>query len=447
MDLHEKLSRALSGEVIAAVATPHGRAALGILRISGEGAIDVVQRCLSPSPPISDFPPNRASVVKLRINGVHERAVATVFKKPKSYTGEDMVELSLHGNPVLLRLVLDRLTSCGARLAFPGEFTLRAIANGKMNPIEAEAVLATVSAQTERALFAARRTAATSQKLRESWRRVRDVLVEMVASLEFPEDDLPQPNIERWVDELEAQRRVLLDVLRRASASRALDDGVVVVIAGEPNAGKSTLFNRIVGAERAIVTPHPGTTRDIIEATVEIGGIPVKLLDTAGIREAEHPVEVEGIRRAESALQSADVVVWVVDGSAGGRNPPPLETNNVVVLNKSDLGLRREVCARFPEAIPISALKGDGVEDLLEKLESLVADVPADAVMLTARTESLVAQAADELCVAVDALKKSFIDVAQAVLERAEGLLAQIAAPGEVESVYEEIFERFCVGK
>ena len=439
--------RAFSGEPIVAPATPRGKSAIAIVRASGEGIIDVFQRAIAPSKDLRQIAPNRAVVIDFAIGDFSDRAVVVVYRAPKSYTGEDMVELFVHGNPVLVDMVVRACIEHGARMAMPGEFTLRAVAHGKMSLADAELVNQTIEAPTRRALVAVKRAGRENQTLRSAKDKLWKLLVEFSAALEFPEDEVSPKQREQWLTQIREVSSDLKEYLSRAKTSRVLREGVYVAIAGEPNVGKSTLFNRIVGAERAIVSPHPGTTRDVIEATVEIDGVPVVVADTAGIHDASHPVEVEGIRRAHNTLADADLVVWVVDGTSETPKPPPKGIENlVVVINKADLGVSPEVEQKFPGAIKISALTGEGFDDLVEKIKSAWADIPEQAVIVPIRIEMLVGEALDYLAQADDALQNDFWDVAQVAIEGADLALGKIFDETD-KDIYAEIFDKFCIGK
>ncbi len=443
----QKIFKIFDDDAIVAPSTPAGSSAIAVIRGSGKNIVDVFQKGLKISPSIANAKPNYSTVVKINIDDFFDRAVITIFESPKSYTGEDMVELSVHGNPVLVRIIIGALIAGGARLAKPGEFTLRAAINGKMNLIEAESVYSTVAAQTERALKASRRTIANIAEIEKSRRIIHNILIELVAALEFSEDSFEKYNFSIMQNNIENAKELLLKFIYRAQKSKKLSSGITVAIAGETNAGKSTLFNRIVGAERAIVTPHPGTTRDVIEATVEIAGVPIKILDTAGIRESEHPVEIEGIRRAKNAAQNADIVLWLIDVSNLEGSLPVIAKNYIIVLNKSDMGIRPEILKRFDDAVTISALRGNGFDSLILRIEEQLSEIPADALLASERTIAILRRTAEELETVLDAMDKNFWDVAQVSLERANSAIDSLFSPKNNSDIYDEIFKKFCIGK
>ena len=442
----ENFALAISGDAIVAPSTPKGRSAIAVIRGSGKNIIEIFWNALSPSKSIDEIEPNYATVVDIKIGDASDKGVITVFRSPRSYTGEDMVEISVHGNPVLVEEIVKSAIESGARLALPGEFTLRAVIHNKMSLVDAESVEATVEARTKRALIAARKSTQFSKELFDIKTKIWNALVEMSAVLEFPEDEVPCADKQNWLHTLEDIGSSLKDFLDRAKKSRFLDTGLQIIIAGDVNVGKSTLFNRIVGAEKAIVTPHPGTTRDIIEATVDIAGVPVKILDTAGIRKSSHPIEIEGIRRAKSVIENADIVIWVIDGSSNSPEDNPPE-NSIVALNKADLGIHDELLKRFPDSIIISAKTGKGLDELMKKIEEKFAFIPIDAITVSVRTETLLQQVCDEISQAIDAIGKNFWDVAQVFIENADNSITKILGIENRTDIYDEIFSKFCIGK
>ncbi len=447
----ENYALALSGDAIVAQSTPMGRSAIAVVRGSGKSIFSIFDKALSLGNTLADAEPNHALVVDISIGDFTDRAIATVFHAPKSYTGEDMIEISVHGNPVLVERIIEELIDNGARLAMPGEFTFRAVAAGKMTLIDAEAVALTVDAPTERALRAARQSANLVPKLVNIKKKLYDILLEITAILEFPEDDISTIDTKKWRKGIEESREGIESILHRTCGSRILAEGLTIAVSGEPNVGKSTLFNWIVGAERAIVTPHPGTTRDIIEATVELDGVPVTILDTAGLRDSKHPIEREGIRRAKEAMATADIVIRVIDGSVDESSdksfPVSLSNNEILVLNKSDIGLCQNARNLMPPGIAVSALMGSGMDKLLDALSGMIKEIPADAVMISLRTENLLARVKNELDDVIDAIAKGFWDVAQVCLDNAENFLGRIFGDDKNPDIYGDVFERFCIGK
>ncbi|MDI6740722.1 MAG: tRNA uridine-5-carboxymethylaminomethyl(34) synthesis GTPase MnmE, partial [Candidatus Edwardsbacteria bacterium] len=358
-------------DTIVAVATAPGPAALAVVRISGGRAVGIADKIFQ-----GKTPPSRMPTHTLQHGRIHsqrgqviDEAVLGVMLAPRSFTGEDTVEITCHGGNVAAPAVVEIAILAGARQARPGEFTLRAFLNDKMDLSQAEAVCDVISASTQAAAKAAleRLAGGLSKKIRDIRGGLLDVLAQLEAMIDFPEDDLPQPVFKEILGTIgEAQERInaLLDASRTA---QVLKDGARVVIAGRPNTGKSSLFNLLLREERAIVTEHPGTTRDVLEGWIEIRGIPVRLFDTAGLRETTDQIEVKGVDRARGKVAQADLILLVIDAS----RPPRYEDKalldqtkelpRLVVLNKSDL---KPAFAAQAGWIKLSALTGQGLPGL-----------------------------------------------------------------------------------
>ncbi|NNE34770.1 MAG: tRNA uridine-5-carboxymethylaminomethyl(34) synthesis GTPase MnmE [Rhodothermales bacterium] len=339
------------GQTIAAVATARGRSALSVIRTSGRDAVRVADTSFRGSSKLADVAANTATFgyVVDHDGAQIDQVVATVFRAPRSATGEDVVEISSHGGDVASRMILDRLLAAGARLAEPGEFTQRAFLNGKIDLAQAEAVadLIHASSSLSHRVSLTQLAGRYSEVLSGIRTELLDVAALVELELDFSEEDVEFADKERLRELLQSARALLSQLLSSYKTGRLVRDGVRVVIGGKPNAGKSTLLNALVGFDRAIVSPTPGTTRDEIEAEAEIGGVLFRLVDTAGLRDATDSIEAEGVRRAQRSLESADVVLYVVDGSV-----PPDQTESdyiealresleglplLVVVNKSDL--------------------------------------------------------------------------------------------------------------
>jgi tRNA modification GTPase len=307
-------------DTIAAIATPAGHGGIGIVRLSGPDACRIT-RALTRSATLLE--PRRATFGRVRVDTddggrAIDHVVCTFFPGPRSYTGEDVVEISAHGNPIVLTRILAEATREGARLARPGEFTLRAYLSGRMDLVQAEAVADLVNAVTPaqaRVAFDQLEGTLTAA-VREIQRTILDLLVRLEASLDFPDEDYHFVEREDVRRGLEAAVAAIECLLARARAGRLIREGAHVVIAGRPNVGKSSLFNALLGVERAIVTPLAGTTRDLLTEPCDVGGVPVTFVDTAGLRERADVIEREGIQRAEQALAVADLCLLVVDRSA-----------------------------------------------------------------------------------------------------------------------------------
>lgn len=352
-----------STDTICAIATPPGQGGIGVVRISGPGVTDIARNLVGKTPA-----PHQARFVSVRSgDDIIDQGLALFFPAPHSFTGEDVLELQVHGSPIVLESILVAATEAGARRAGPGEFSQRAFLNDKIDLAQAEAIADLIAATSEQAARAAQRSLEGQLSIRvhtlaEAITRLR-IWVE--AALDFPDEDidfLADGKVLASTDELIEQTNRLLD---QAETGRLLNDGIRIAIVGKPNAGKSSLFNALVRRDSAIVTDIPGTTRDVLRETVHFSGIPATLADTAGLRETEDVVEIEGVRRAQAELEAADLVLWVVDASQPDAQTAALPAAKAPVIrvnNKID---------RMPESpkaqagsVAVSALTGAGLEQL-----------------------------------------------------------------------------------
>ena len=374
------------------------------------------------------------------------------MRAPRSYTGEDVVELSCHGSPALLRAVLERLCAQGARLAAPGEFTRRAFVNGRLDLAQAEAVALLISARTERAVILAARGVAgeLGRRLRGVRERVLDLVAGLEVTLDFPEDGVgtEPPAAADAVQGLIAEVAALRE---RARRGRVVHEGVTVALVGAPNAGKSSLLNALVGRERAIVSPIAGTTRDVIEATIELRGIPIRLLDTAGIASPRDAVEAEGIRRSRAAIEESDLLLVVVDGSSAVSRDVLDETAahpRIVVRAKSDLGIDPST-GLLEDAVDVSSLTGAGLEVLSDRIGRMIAtgSEGGGEVMASLRQiEGL--EALDRALVAAErSLKDAPVEVALVDFGQALREVSALLGVEVGDAVLDRIFETFCLGK
>ncbi len=432
-------------DTIVARATAPGRGALAVVRLSGSECARVLATLGVDGDHLESW---RARLVDLRGDDGEplERAVVTWYRAPRSYTGEDMAELVVHGSPYLTATLVAACQRAGARLAEPGEFTRRAVANGKMDLVQAEAVRDLIAAET--ALQAKTARAQLAGELSGRVRDLRDRLVSLLAVIEGNLDfaDLEVTVSEEPVAALRAScREALVALLASAAAGRLLRDGARVVVLGRPNAGKSTLFNRLVGSARAIVAAEPGTTRDVVEAELDVAGLEVVLADTAGIRTADGAVEGEGVRRALDAAAEAAVILLLAAVDSGDQPPePPAGPVVVRVATKADL-VAASGCAVPPGWLAVSALTGDGVETLRQALAAAVVGEVADLggeVAIAARHETALREA--------EALLAEDEGELEVVAQRVRWALAAVRRViGEVddEAVLDEVFATFCLGK
>lgn len=451
-------------DTIIALATPPGRSAIGVIRLSGADALSLTRSLFSKD----SLSPKPAHVVLKSIRNpatgeLIDRALVSYFPAPDSFTGEDVVEISCHGSPVILRQVIDSMLRLGARLAGPGEFTLRALGAGKMNLSQAEAIRDLINAQTDVAAQQAVRqlSGELSVRLKPLMDRLLGLIVTLESAVEFVEDDLPEVEGQRIKEVL---GQVILEVTYLASSfssGHLLRDGLKVTLVGRPNTGKSSLFNELLRTDRAIVTEIPGTTRDTLSEFVNIKGLPVMLTDTAGVRDSANRVESIGVERTKRAMADADLLLVVVDGSVGITTEDldflrtTAEQKRVIALNKSDLPSFRDRLASDlngpARVVSVSAKNREGLGDLREAmLEPFVSfDTNERGLLITdARHYDLLCRTQDELessCVAIEAGASE--EIILVGLHNALSFLGDITGETTTEDVLSRIFSTFCIGK
>ena len=452
-------------DTIVAVATPPGRGGLGMVRISGSQAAAVAGTLLDGPPSLQ---PRRATVTRLVMREgdaatAIDRVVATSFPGPGSYTGEDVVEICAHGSPVLLEQIVALACRSGARLANPGEFTLRAFLHGRVDLVQAEAVADLVDAVTPlQARVAFDQLEGTvTDRIADLDRRLLDLTARLEASLDFPEEGyhfIDAPEVARGIGELCEGVQAMLD---GAAAGRLIREGCRVVVLGRPNVGKSSVFNRLLGSSRAIVTPVAGTTRDLVTETLDLGGLAVGLVDSAGIHATGDPVEAEGVSRARQAHGSAAASLVVLDRSvplAGDDREVLQETAaspRVVVVNKIDRPPAWSPVAlslgEGASAVEVSALTGEGFGRLREELRRVLAGDTATRetpMVANIRHIELLERAGSALGAAAAAAEQGAAE--EFVLEdlqRSRRALEELTGKRTPDDVLEHIFERFCIGK
>ncbi len=439
-------------ETIVAVATPPGRGGIGVVRVSGADLADIALAIVGRLPP-----PRRAVVANFRDGdgSLVDRGIVLYFPSPRSFTGEEVLELHGHGGPVVMDRLLERVCALGARVARPGEFTERAFLNDKIDLAQAEAVADLIDSSSRRAARSAMRslTGEFSKRVAELDRAVLDVRVYVEAAIDFAEEDIDFLT-DSDVDERLVRAQV--DVSRLLAESRqgqVLREGVDVVIAGAPNAGKSSLLNRLLAENRAIVTDVPGTTRDLLSADIEIDGVPIRLTDTAGLRTGGDAVEVIGVERARNAIANADLVLLVRDDVRVGDDDlaavaalvPPERL--LLVRNKVDLSGRTPGRDDKRE-VSISALTGAGLATLREAITEIAGLAPGEGAFLARRRHlDALGGAADHVAQASCRLAEGAGDLAAEELRYAHHRLGEIVGATSVDDLLDEIFRGFCIGK
>ena len=445
-----------TSDTIVAIATPPGRGGIGVVRLSGPEALSIARVMLEHDAPLQ---PRHATLSRAFVDEV----IATFFPEPRSYTGEDVVEISAHGSPVILREIVTLAMSRGARLAQPGEFTLRAFLNGRLDLIQAEAVADLVDAVTPlQARVAFDQLEGTlTQRIAAIDARVFDLIARMEASIDFPEEGFHFAVPDEVARELREIAASIDALLRDGRRGRLIREGRQVAIVGKPNVGKSSLFNYLVGAERAIVAPQPGTTRDLVSETADLKGLRLTLVDTAGIRETTDQIEREGVRRARGAADVADFSVVVLDRSRplDADDRALFETfasrDHLLVVNKIDLpaAWTIEDVTSSNGTIEISLLHSQNLDTLRDTLAASLSelDVSRDEVVISnVRHLDLLERAREAVGRAlnmVDQPNPNTEELLLVDLQDAKGALEEITGTRTSEDTLRHIFERFCVGK
>ena len=451
-------------DTIAAISTPFGEGAIAVIRVSGPTAKQVVGSAFKGSISLETCEARRAYLgsITAQDGSVIDQVLATVFTAPGSYTGEDLVELGCHGGILVSREVYSRILEAGARPAEPGEFTQRAFINGKLDLTQAEAVMDLIRARTDLALRSAAEQ--LDGTLGNDMNMLRadllGVLAHIEAYIDFPEEDIQTDTADEISARLSSAKQEVERLLDTAAHGRVLREGLRTVIAGPPNAGKSSLLNVLLGFERAIVSESAGTTRDTIEEVVDIKGVPVRLTDTAGVRDSGDAIEKEGIARTGKALENADLIIALQDGSTAPQGDESISeiagsTNAIHVLNKADLGIHPdrpssgEGTAENP--ITISCTTNDGIDLLTEAiaqraLGGVVTSV--NPVAINARHQECLRRAAKDLDASLSALAASQPPEITAIeIRSALDAIGEVVGKADTEELLGEIFSSFCIGK
>jgi tRNA modification GTPase len=444
-----------SDDTIVAISTPPGRSGIGVVRLSGSSAEAIGNQFIKR--PLSH---QRAVTGKWQgpDGEVIDDVVVVLFRAPHSYTGEDILEISAHGNPLILGRIVSMTQSAGARLANAGEFTLRAVTHGKIDLIQAEAVRDFIEAQTETQARTAFRqiSGAISKKIAPAKEELVNLVAHLEAGIDFAEDDVDIPDGGAMADRVGRVRSALENLQETYSYGKLLSAGIRIVIAGKPNVGKSSLFNRLVAADRAIVTDIPGTTRDVVSEAASLDGIPMQFFDTAGVRETADQVERIGVSRALEALAEADLVLVVLDGTVplAAEDERMQETvrglPHLVIANKCDL--RRSPELENLEPLWVSAKTGEGLDSLRERIRRALGDKRfdghAESVLTSARQNEAVLRAIAALAAGESALRSSTPhEMVLLDLYAALSALNELTGETTTDDILGRIFSTFCIGK
>jgi tRNA modification GTPase len=456
-------------DTIAAISTPVGEGAIAVLRVSGPEAVNLIERIFQGSTAPEKMELRRSYFGEIYdTTGVIDQVLLTIFRRPQSYTGEDLIEISCHGGILVTRKILSLLLHAGARSADPGEFTQRAFLNGKMDLTQAEAVMDLIRAQTELALRAANEQLAghLGRELTKIQDQLLTTLAHIEAYIDFPDEGISPETGKMLFDRLEQTGASLTRLIATADQGRILRHGLRTVIYGEPNVGKSSLLNLLLGYDRAIVSETPGTTRDTIEETINVRGIPVRLIDTAGKRSSEDSIELEGIRRTELQLAQADLVLQVVDASlpsgnereraAATENEPespvssPERKHRILVLNKIDLGLHPDW--EGTSGVRFSCRTREGEEALNQAIWDSVMTGGLSSqdfrIAISVRHQACLQKAITELQAAKSGLANNELpELISIELRGALDAIGDVIGRHDTEDLLGRIFSEFCIGK
>jgi tRNA modification GTPase len=447
-------------DTIAAISTPLGEGGIGIVRISGEDSLKIAdcifQGKVTPSK-ASTHTVHYGKVIEPNTQTEIDEVLLTVMREPHTYTTEDVVEINTHGGIAVLKKILQIVLDNGARLAERGEFTKRAFLGGKIDLSQAEAVIDIIKAKTEESLSLA--YSQLQGRLSDEVKEIKDTLVNALTllelSIDFPEQDVEEPNPEQIKSYLDKAKTKLISLIRAGERGKIVREGVSFAITGRTNVGKSSLFNALLLEDRAIVTPYPGTTRDVIEGWIDINGIPIKIIDTAGIRDSDNPIEQLGVERTRRAIKESHGILFVLDKSTGVMDEDlevleHLKGKKIIgVLNKSDLGGREDGWNFDFPLISVSALEHTN----LDKLADLVKDVviPSDyesPILARERHIETIKEAAISVNRAYDGIvSKQLLELISYEIKEALNSLGKITGETTPEDVLDKIFSEFCIGK
>jgi tRNA modification GTPase len=455
-----------SDDTIAAISTPLGEGGLAVIRLSGTRALAIADQVFVP-PGGSAFKPSAAPTHTVhygkitRQGQIIDEVMLTILRAPRTFTREDMIEISGHGGVLCAKLILDTVLEQGARLALPGEFTKRAFLNGRIDLAQAEAVVDLIGSRTKLALIAANEqlSGKLSRRIDQLRDRMLRTLAHIEAHIDFPDEDIAPDTMEQILASLEQCVGTMDELLRTAHEGQVLRRGLRTAIIGRPNVGKSSLLNHLLGRERAIVSPVPGTTRDTIEETADVRGIPVVFVDTAGLRDSDDMIEQEGVRRSQQALARADLILHVLDHSApltaadrqqlADSEPRP----RILVRNKADLPRQLEIPEPLQTpVVEVSCLTGQGTEQLKDAIKARVwsGEIRNEMleVIINSRHQDALARARNSAGAAIDALRKAAaLDLVAVDLRIAVNAIGEIVGKTSTEDLLDSIFSQFCIGK
>ncbi len=451
-------------DTISAIATPLGEGGLAVIRISGATALHVADKVFTPMGKTS-IKPSQAPTHTIHYGKIFKAGKAidevllSVLRAPRTLTREDVVEITCHGGLLPAKMVLDVVLENGARLALPGEFTKRAFLNGRIDLTQAEAVADLIGARTELALTAANEQLAgkLSQRINELRDDMIKILAHVEAHIDFPDEDIAPDTKAQLLQRLENAVAFMDELLRTANEGQILRRGIRAAIVGRPNAGKSSLLNQLLGHDRAIVSAIPGTTRDTIEETANIRGLPVVFVDTAGLRDSQDEIEIEGIRRSRETLNKAELILHVLDNSEALTAADEIYLKEfsgkkrILVANKIDLPKKLSLSEEL-KSVEVCCLSGKGIERLKDAIKELVwaGEIRAEMlqVMINSRHQEALKRAKSATQQTIDALRENLtLELAAMDLRIAVNAVGEIVGKTTTEDLLDSIFSQFCLGK
>lgn len=456
-------------ETIAAISTAIGNGGIGIIRMSGKECFKILEKIFRPKnnnfDDIKGYSIKFGYIVDSETDEIIDEVLVSFFKSPKSYTTEDMCEINSHGGMIVQKLILEQCLKNGANIAGPGEFTKRAFLNGRIDLSQAESVIDLINSKTEKEAKAsiAGLEGSLSRKIQEIRSDLLDIMSDIEATIDYPEYDIEEVTNNRAIKELTNILEKLVTLEKSFETGRILKEGIKTIIIGKPNAGKSSLLNLILDEERAIVSDIAGTTRDTIEEYINLKGIPIKLIDTAGIRETSDKIEEIGVNKSISLVNNADLIISIFDNSKELEKEDYKilklikNKNSIIVLNKNDLGKhvldkKEEILNLQIPIVKMSAKLGDGIQDLYNNINNMfnIGDIELDdsMVITNVRHKNQIKKAEYNIKQAIDTIKQDLpIDIIGIYIKESLNDLGTITGQNVSEDIINEIFSKFCLGK
>ncbi|GAE89244.1 tRNA uridine-5-carboxymethylaminomethyl(34) synthesis GTPase MnmE [Acetivibrio straminisolvens] len=455
-------------DTIAAISTPHGTGGVGIIRISGDKAFEIAEKIFKGNRDfklIRSHTINYGKIVNPENGAVLDEVLLSKMEKPKTFTREDVVEINCHGGMVVLKNILELCIKQGARLAEPGEFTKRAFLNGRIDLSQAEAVIDLINSKTNESSKAAinQLEGKLSQKIKDARRKLIELLAHIEVTVDYPEHDIEEITGQMIYKEIGEIKQKLCDIIKGFEKGRIIREGIDAVIIGKPNVGKSSLLNELSGKSKAIVTDIPGTTRDIIEEYININGIPLRIIDTAGIRETEDVVEKIGVERTHKAINDADLIIMMIDAKRGMDEEDNKiltmlgDKKLIILINKTDIVDEDQICKiesllAGKKYIKTSMKEGTGINELESTITELFVqgevNINEEVLLTNIRHKNLIDMAVSSIEKAMDAIENFMtLDLVSIDITDAADYLGQITGESVSEDVMHEIFSRFCLGK